>query len=72
MRFALAILLPPVAVLSCGRILQTFLNILLWILGIVPGVIHACLIVNQYYQDRRTRQVIEEIRATGRRPVLQT
>ena len=42
----LAILLPPLAVfLSVGIGLHFWINIVLWILGIIPGVIHALYIV---------------------------
>jgi uncharacterized membrane protein YqaE (UPF0057 family) len=63
MRYVLAIILPPIAVFSCGRILQGLLNILLTLLGWVPGVVHAALIVNDYKNDQRTNRVIDAIRA---------
>lgn len=45
-RILLAIFLPPIAVLmTAGLGLQFFLNILLTVLGIVPGMIHALWIV---------------------------
>lgn len=45
-RIILAIFLPPIAVLVTSGIgVQFFLNILLTILGIVPGMIHALYIV---------------------------
>lgn len=45
-RIILAIFLPPIAVLMTAGIgVQFFLNILLTILGIVPGMIHALWIV---------------------------
>ncbi len=45
-RIILAIFLPPIAVLvTAGIGVQFFLNILLTILGIVPGMIHALWIV---------------------------
>ena len=45
-RILLAIFLPPVAVLiTTGIGLQFFLNIVLTILGIVPGMVHALWII---------------------------
>ncbi|WP_082524165.1 YqaE/Pmp3 family membrane protein [Methylobacterium sp. Leaf399] len=45
-RILLAIFLPPVAVLiTTGIGLQFFLNIVLTILGIIPGMVHALWII---------------------------
>ncbi|NEU11816.1 YqaE/Pmp3 family membrane protein [Methylobacterium sp. BTF04] len=45
-RIILAIFLPPIAVLvTAGIGVQFFLNILLTILGVIPGMIHALWIV---------------------------
>ena len=45
-RILLAIFLPPVAVLiTTGIGVQFFLNIVLTILGIVPGMVHAIWII---------------------------
>ncbi len=47
-RILLAIFLPPIAVLvTAGIGLQFLLNILLTILGIVPGMIHAIWIITR-------------------------
>jgi len=62
MRYFLAILLPPVAVLLCGKPVQALLNVILWILGIVPGIIHACLVVHEFYADRRANRIIRATR----------
>lgn len=63
MRYLLAIILPPLAVLTTGRWFQAILNLFLTLLGWVPGVVHAALLVNDYYNDRRTHRVIDAIRA---------
>ncbi|WP_430788650.1 YqaE/Pmp3 family membrane protein [Virgibacillus flavescens] len=47
MSYILAILLPPVAVFFKGRPMQVLLNILLTIIGWIPGAIHAVLVVNK-------------------------
>ena len=53
MRRFFAIVFPPLAVLSTGKILATFLNVILTILAWVPGVIHAWGIVTDYKADKR-------------------
>ena len=61
MRYLIAILLPPLAVLLCGRPFQALVNVVLTIFFWIPGMIHALLIVNGYYEDRRTDRVIRAI-----------
>jgi uncharacterized membrane protein YqaE (UPF0057 family) len=36
-----------------GRIASFFLSIILTLLGWIPGVIHACLVVNDYHAEKR-------------------
>lgn len=62
MRYLLAIILPPIAVLICGKPIQALLNLVLTILLWIPGMIHALFVVNGYYADRRTDKVIEAIK----------
>ena len=57
MRYFLAIILPPLAVLLCGKPIQFILNILLTLLGWIPGVIHAILVVNSHLADKRTDKI---------------
>ncbi len=66
MRYLLAVLLPPLAVLSCGKVGQALLNLLLTIFLWVPGIIHAMLVVNGYHEERRTERLIK---AMHRQPV---
>ena len=61
MRYLLAILIPPVAVLSCGKPVTALLNFLLCLLLWVPGVIHAIVVVNGYKADRRHKQMIRTV-----------
>lgn len=58
MRYLFAVLLPPVAVLMCGKPVQAVLSLVLTLLGWLPGVIHAVLVVNNYEADRRNRELI--------------
>lgn len=62
----LAILLPPVGVLLCGKPVQALLNLVLTLCLWIPGVIHAVLVVNGYYEDQRAERVIEAIRQPAR------
>lgn len=62
MLYLLAIVLPPVAVLLCGKPFQAILNLLLTCAFWVPGVIHACFVVSSYHADRRNRELIQAIR----------
>jgi uncharacterized membrane protein YqaE (UPF0057 family) len=46
-----------VAVLLTGRIASFFLSLILTLLGWIPGVIHACLVVNDYHAERRAAAI---------------
>lgn len=70
MRYLLALLIPPVAVLACqASLLASLVNGFLWLIAF-PGVVfgfgpvlylvtavHACLVVSQFYQERRTVEI---------------
>ena len=62
MRYLLAIILPPIAVLICGRPIQAILNLLLTLLFWIPGMIHALFVVNGYYADQRTEKIIDAVK----------
>jgi uncharacterized membrane protein YqaE (UPF0057 family) len=62
MRYLLAILLPPAAVLSCGKPVQAIINLLLTLLFWVPGAIHAVLVVHGYHEDQRSERIVEAVR----------
>ena len=62
MRYFLAIVLPPLAVLLCGKPIQFVLNILLTLLGWIPGVVHAILVVNSHLADKRTKIIVEAMK----------
>ena len=61
MRYFLAIILPPVAVLLCGKPVQFVLNILLTLLFWIPGVIHAILVVNSHLADKRANKIVKAV-----------
>ncbi|GGD07070.1 YqaE/Pmp3 family membrane protein [Pontibacillus salipaludis] len=56
MLYLLAILLPPVAVLLVGKPFQAIINLLLTILGVIPGAIHAVLVVKDHKDDKRAQK----------------
>jgi len=61
MRYLLAIILPPIAVLLCGKPVQAILNLLLTILFWIPGVVHALLVVHSHLADKRTDRLLEAV-----------
>jgi uncharacterized membrane protein YqaE (UPF0057 family) len=63
MLYLLAVVLPPLAVLLCGKPFQALLNIPLTLLAWVPGMIHAVFVVHNHYADKRAERMI---RAVGR------
>ncbi len=62
MRYFLCLVLPPFAVLTTGRIGAFILSCLLTLCLWIPGVIHAILITNDYYAEKRNRKVVRAIR----------
>lgn len=64
MLYLLAILLPPVAVLIAGKPFQALLNIGLCFLLIIPGIIHALLVVSNHYADKRTGRIVDAMRSS--------
>jgi uncharacterized membrane protein YqaE (UPF0057 family) len=64
MRYLIAIVLPPLAILLCGKPFQALLALILQvtILGWIPAAIWAVLVVNSYQQDKRTNRIIKAMR----------
>jgi uncharacterized membrane protein YqaE (UPF0057 family) len=61
MRYFIAIVLPPLAVLLCGKPVQFLLNIVLTLFFWVPGMIHAILVVHEHLQDKRAKRIIAAV-----------
>ena len=61
MRYFLAIILPPLAVLLCGKPIQFILNIILTLLFWIPGMIHAILVVNGHLADKRADRIAKAV-----------
>jgi uncharacterized membrane protein YqaE (UPF0057 family) len=62
MLYLLALLLPPVAVLIAGKPIQAVINVGLWMLLILPGILHALFVVHNHYSDKRTARLVNAIR----------
>jgi len=62
MLYLLAILLPPIAVLFCGKPIQFILNIILTLCFYLPGAVHAILVVNSHLADKRAERIEQAIR----------
>lgn len=66
MRFLLAVLFPPLAVLLCGRPFLAVVNFFLTLCFWVPGMIHALFVVNAYLADLRNQDLIRAMQGRGR------
>ncbi|EKE80909.1 hypothetical protein [Idiomarina xiamenensis] len=76
MRYLFAILLPPLAILSTGKVFQAIFNLILcaivlilaiFTLGGLGGlylicIIHALFAVHSYHQDQRDKRIIKHLR----------
>lgn len=62
MRYLIALLLPPLAILLCGRPFLALLNCPLCILGYIPGQIHAVLVVHEHLAEKRARRIEARLR----------
>ncbi|NOU92238.1 YqaE/Pmp3 family membrane protein [Paenibacillus sp. LMG 31456] len=60
--YLLAILLPPVAVLFCGKPFQALLNFILTCFFWIPGVIHAIMVVNEAKSNKRMEKLARTMR----------
>jgi uncharacterized membrane protein YqaE (UPF0057 family) len=66
MRILLAIILPPVAMLLCGKVFQAVLCLLLMItvIGWIPAAIWAVFVVQNHNADVRNKKLIKAIEKT--------
>jgi len=63
MRYILAIVLPPIAVLTCGKPFQTIFNLVLTLMFWIPGMIHALFVVHNHHADRRADELLRVLRS---------
>ena len=61
MLYLVAVVLPPLAVLLCGKPFQALLSLPLTLLGWAPGVIHALFVVNNHYAEQRNERLIQAV-----------
>ena len=61
MRYLLAILLPPVAVLFSGRPFQAVINFFLTLCFWIPGAMHACMVVHNDLADKRAQRIVDAV-----------
>ena len=68
MRYLLAIVLPPVALLSVGKPFQAILCLLLMVtvLGWPFAAIWAILVVNSSFADARQKKVLDQLKKQQR------
>lgn len=65
--YLLAVLLPPVAVLACGKPGLAFLNLMLTLCGFIPGMVHACMVVSEHKANERHGQLVRAVRGNRSR-----
>lgn len=71
MRRFLCFVMPPLAVLFCGKPFSAFFNLLMTCLFWVPGVIHANLVLTDHLQNGNANRVVKAIKAVPRAIVEQ-
>ena len=54
--YLLAIVLPPGAVLICGKPIQVLMNVVLCLIFYILGMIHAIMVVNENKADTRAER----------------
>lgn len=57
--YLLAIFVPPLAVLFCGKPIQAIINFFLCFLLWIPAVIHAILVVRDNKADKRMKHQVK-------------
>lgn len=62
MMYVLAVIFPPLVPLFKGKFLHFILNCFLCLLGWLPGVVHACVLVHRGNSERRINEMEEAIR----------
>ncbi|MCU6797926.1 MULTISPECIES: YqaE/Pmp3 family membrane protein [Paenibacillus] len=60
--YLLAILLPPLAVLLCGKPFQALINLILTLCFWLPGVIHAIMVVSEAKSNKRMEQLARSMK----------
>lgn len=66
MLYVIAIFCPPIALILAGKPGKALLGLILWILGWLPGVIYAFVVIGGKNADKRTDRVVKAIQAGQR------
>lgn len=66
MRYFFAIVLPPLAVLFCGKPFSAILNLILTCFGWIPGIVHALFVVSSYKNEKALKRIERTIVASAR------
>jgi len=68
MRYLIAILIPPLGMLSVGKVFEAFLCLLLMItiIGHPIAAVWAVLVVHSSFEDRRARRIERATRQASR------
>ena len=68
MLYLVAVILPPLAVLLCGKPFQALLSLLaqVTVIGWLPATLHALFVVNNHYADQRTARLIKATKRAER------
>ncbi len=70
MLYLIAVILPPLAVLLCGKPFQALLSLIAQatLIGWLPATLHALFVVNNHYADKRTARLIKATQRASREP----
>ena len=61
MKYLIAILCPPLAILMCGRVGAAMLNVLLWLMLIIPGILHAWIVIADHHAQLRNERLVRAV-----------
>jgi uncharacterized membrane protein YqaE (UPF0057 family) len=69
MLYVLAVLLPPLAMLLCGKPFMALFSFILQVsaIGWLPAAIWALFVVNNHYAERRTNKLIKAMERSRQR-----
>ena len=69
MLYLVAVILPPLAVLLCGKPFQALLSLIaqFTLIGWLPATLHALFVVNNHYADKRNQRLIRAAERAGAR-----
>lgn len=62
--YLLAVILPPLAVLLCGKPFQALFSLIAQatLIGWLPAMLHALFVVNAHYADQRQQRLLRSMK----------